>query len=177
MQYKVKNITQAVSTTEVKVGGFGPVDQTNTSGKTIWIEGSIQGNSFPLGPQETAVVSDTALALLQKNFSAYISVLGTYTDDDAPVTKVVALSGTWALVSLDKFCTQLQFSTTATNAMVSFSGWDIVAGQTEPPVGTQLLIPANSATPGGALFSINMTMNASKEFYVKGTGSLTIFGV
>ena len=60
MQYLVKNMT-AVS----------PSDGSYVGSKTIWIEGSVGGNSYPLGPQETAVVSDTALDLIQKVYPEY----------------------------------------------------------------------------------------------------------
>ena len=168
MQYLIKNITP-----------IAPADGTNNGSKTIWVEGSVQGNCYPLGPQETIAVADTALPMLQKMYPDYISVLGTFTDDDAPVAKTVALPGvgTWTLVTMGKFCTQFQFNTTATNCLVSFSGWDVPGGQTAPAADYQIPIPANSATPGSDMFTVNMTMNPSKAFYVSGTGSLTIIGI
>lgn len=166
MQYLVKNITPALNH-----------DGSYSGGKTLWVEGSFQGNCFPIGPQETVVVADTAKELLLKTYPQYVQVIGTYFDDDAPIYKSISLSGTWALVTLAKFCTQFQFDTTATDAQISFSGWDTAAGQTAPPTDYIVTIPTSTSTPGGDLFSITMTMNPSKEFYVKGTGTLTVIGI
>ena len=166
MQYLIQNTTPLSAT-----------DGSYTGSKTIWVEGSAQGNCFPLGPQETLVVSDTALDLLQRTFPTYINVIGTFTDDDAPISKTVALSGTWTLVTLGKFCTTFKFNTVATDCQVSFSGWNTAASETAPAADKIIPIPANAAAPGGSLFSVDMTMNASKVLYVKGTGSLTILGI
>lgn len=168
MRYLVKNNSPLPAT-----------DGTYTGSKTIWVEGSVQGNCFPLGPQETIAVADTAMELLVKMYPTIIQVVDTYLDDDAPIAKTVALPGvgSWTLVTLGKFCTQFQFNTTATNCLVSFSGWDAGGGQTAPPADYQIPIPADVATPGGDLFTLNMTMNPSKALYVSGTGSLTIIGI
>jgi hypothetical protein len=168
MQYLVKNITPLPAH-----------DGSYTGSKTIWVEGSPQGNCYPIGPQETLAVADTAKDLLLANYPDIIQVVDTYLDDDAPIGKVVTLpgAGAWLLVTLGKYCTQFQFNTTSTNCLVSFSGWDAAGGQTAPPVDYQIPIPTDVATPGGDLFTLNMTMNPSKTLYVSGVGSLTIIGI
>lgn len=166
MQYLVQNTTPLLAT-----------DGSYTGSKTIWIEGSVQGNCFPLGPQETVAVPDTAVDLLLKTYPNIISVIGTFKDDDAPVAKVIALSASWTLITLGKFCTQFKFNTVATDCQVSFSGWDAIGGQTAPPTDYIIPIPAAPAAPGSDIFTIDMTMNPSKAFYVKGTGSLTVIGI
>lgn len=166
MQYLVQNITPVSAAHGI-----------NPNSKTIWIEGSVQGNCFPLGPQEVTRVPDTAVDLLLKTYPTYITVLGTCRDDDAPVAKVIALSASWTLITLGKFCTQLKFNTVATDCQVSLSGWDTLAGETAPPADYVIPIPATVAAPGSDLFTLDMTMNPSKVFYVKGTGSLTVIGI
>jgi hypothetical protein len=167
MQYLVKNITPLPAH-----------DGSYTGSKTIWVEGSAQGNCFPIGPQETVSVSDTAKDILLMTYPDIIQVIGTAFDDDAPVAKTVTLpgAGVWTLVVLGKYCTQFQFNTTSTTCLISFSGWNTAIGQTAPPADFQIPIPTSSATPDD-LFTLNMTMNPSREMYVSGTGSLTIIGI
>lgn len=160
MQYLVKNITPVSNQ-----------DGSYNGSKTIWVEGSVQGNCYPLGPQETVVVADTAIALLLKTYPEYVQVIDTFTDDDAPVAKVITPTSWWIKYSLAKFCTNFQFTTAATDVLVSFSGWNAAAGETAPATDYQIPIPAGT-------FDLNMTMNPTKEFYVKGSsGTLTVIAI
>lgn len=160
MQYLVKNTTPLLAH-----------DGSYTGSKTIWIEGSAGANAFPLGPQETCAVSDTALSLLQQNFSDIIQVMGTTLDDEGPVAKVITLSATWTSYTLGKYCTHFQFNTTATDCLISFTDQTVSQPDFAVPV------PANPAAPGGQLFTLDMNMNPAKTIWVKGTGTLTIIGL
>lgn len=147
--------------------------------KTIFADSSVlEGQTFPIGPQETIPVPDTTKDMLVKLYPTLIQVVGPYTDPGAPVALTYTLTASWALVDLGKYCTQFKFQTVDTIAKVSFSGWDSGAGQTEPLTMYQVPIPADIATPGDNIFELNMDMNPSRYFYAKGTAgqTLTIYG-
>lgn len=151
---------------------------------TLMLESSSQWNNLILKPGDTQPVTEAALA--QLNVSGYTNmgglipvgaytVLGPTVDTNAPVALTTTLPGvgTWSLITLGKFCTNFQFVTTSTNCLVSFSGW--ISPDTAPPTIYQIpIIP--DTTADGQAFTLNMVMDASRSFYVSGTGSLTIIG-
>ena len=109
-------------------------------------------------------------------FPGMLTVIGPFVDTNAPVAITVTLSGTWQLVTLGRFCTMFKFITTATNCLVSFSGWNTAIGETAPDVKYQIpIIPTGGQTDGQS-FDFDMPMDSNKSFYVKGTGTLTIIG-
>jgi len=161
MQFLVKNTTP--------VGDLG---------KIIYVDASVlEGQIYPLGPQETLPVSDSSKDMLVKLYPDYIQVIGTYTDEDAPVALAQPLTTSWVLADLGKYCTQFKFITTDTIAKISFSGWDTAKSETEPPTKYQISIPPTSTANNA--FEFEMTMNPSRYIYVKGTNAatLTIFGI
>lgn len=162
MQYLVRNTTSFTSGIPV----------------TIMIESSSQWNNIILKPGDTEPITEAALAQLNTipQYKGMYSVIGPFTDPGAPVALTVTLSATWTLVTLGKFCTNFKFITTATNCLVSFSGWNAAAGETAPAVQYQIPIVPDTTTDGNA-FTLDMVMDSTRSMFVKGTGSLTIVGV
>ena len=154
---------------------------------TIFLDSSAQWNSLILKPGDTAAVPEIVLAELTVSGTTQyggpvptnaITIIGPTIDTDAPVAKTVTLPGvgSWTLVTLGRFCSNIKFITTSTTCLVSFSGWNTALGQTVPPVQYQVPIVADSSTDGNA-FTLDMPMNSCRSMYVSGTGSLTIIGL
>jgi len=153
---------------------------TFASGKpvTIMIESTAQWNNLILKPGEILPVAEAALAQLStiQAYNGLYTVIGPTTDPNAPVALKVTLSGTWTLVTLGRFCTNFKFVTTASDCLVSFSGWNTANSETAPATQYQIPVVPDGTTDGQA-FTIDMVMDSTRSMYVKGTGSLTIIGV
>jgi hypothetical protein len=146
--------------------------QNTTTDKTIWVDNAAGWNALPLGPGQIVTVSDTGKDELLSTYPDYITVIGTTIDDSAPVQVTIPLTATWTLYDMGEYCTTFRFFSTDASTLLSFSGWDTSLGQTAPPTLYQLSIPST-----GDWLELNMTMNPSRVFYAKGTGTLTIIGL
>ena len=179
----IATITALTSNTITFSNKSGFVNETTNAGqlvspgnaKTLMIESTAQWNNLIMKPGETIAVPEAAVSQFLLMFPNLITIVGPFTDPNAPVTLTTTLSSTWTLVKLGRYCTNFQFKTAATDCLVSFSGWNTGAGEVAPAAMYQIPVIPDSVADGHA-FTLDMPMDSNRSFYVKGTGSLTIIG-
>ena len=176
-------ITALTTNTIVLADNSGYVNETsnevviNSPGNatTIFLESAAQWNQQIMKPGETTAVPEATVSQLLLSYPTAITIIGPFTDPNAPVSITITLTGTWTLYKLGRYCTNFQFITTSTNCLISFSGWNTANGETAPAAMYQIPITPDPTQTGGA-FTLDMPMDSNRSFYVKGTGTLIIIG-
>jgi len=152
------------------------VQNTSTT-TTVWVENSVSGNSFPLGPGEKVSVPETTKTQMINNNPSILTDLGPVTDMDAPAYYNADPGAAWVLITLgpgNKFYSQFKITASAATAQLSFSGWNAAApdNQTAPPTWSIIDIPVVSAT--AAPLEFDFTMNPTNCLYLKRTTAATV---
>ena len=159
MRYKVKNNTSHILGTA----------------KTVWISVGTSTNSYPVGPQESALVDDDSYDMIMRNYPDVFTLTEEAEDTAAPVYFKPTMNSAWQLIDLGKYCSKVQIIATAATT-VSFTGW-AGAPTGNPDAKYQVIVPISSGTPGDTGWEYSNTMNPFRKLYIYGTsGTPTIIG-